>query len=124
MRRPLLLVAGLLAVALGALGIFVPLLPTTPFLLLAVWCFARSSERLHRWLRGQKHLGPILTHWELHRAVRPRVKWVATAMILLLFSHQLAFGTFHPWIELAAGACLTGVLAFLWTRPSRPAAAP
>lgn len=58
--RLLLLGAGFLAVGLGIVGIFVPLLPTVPFLLLATACFARSSERFHNWLLEHPHLGPTL----------------------------------------------------------------
>ena len=68
---------GWLCVALGVIGIFLPLLPTTPFILLAAWLFSRSSNKFHHWIQNHKRLGPIITMWEsgdgLDRAVRNRV---------------------------------------------------
>src|SRR5512134_2189700 len=79
-HRPLLLLAGLACVALAAVGLFLPLLPTTPFLLLAGACFARSSRRLHGWLLAHGVFGPILADWEAHGAIRLRVKVAATVL--------------------------------------------
>jgi uncharacterized protein len=79
LTRPLLLAAGWIALALGIVGIVVPLLPTTPFLLLAGACFARSSRRAHEWLLSNRWLGPPLTQWEARRTVAPRVKRRALA---------------------------------------------
>ena len=116
-QRPVLLVAGLASVVLAGLGVFLPLLPTTPFLLLAAWCFSRSSERLHGWLRRQRTFGPILADWEEHGAVRLPVKIVATVMMLALISYPLMFGTFVLPLKLLAGASALAVLIFVWTRP-------
>lgn len=60
---------GFFFVGLGALGVFLPLLPTTPFLLLAAGCFARSSEKWHAWLRDSRLFGPILRDWEARRCI-------------------------------------------------------
>ena len=57
------LLAGLMSVAIGAVGLVVPLLPTTPFLLVAAFAFARSSERLDRWLREHRSFGPLIDNW-------------------------------------------------------------
>lgn len=74
LRRLVLQAVGLAAVGLGLAGVLLPLLPTTPFVLLAAWCFARSSPRLNEWLHQHRLLGPPLEDWERHRAVRPQTK--------------------------------------------------
>jgi len=74
-------VAGVLAVALGILGIFLPLLPTTPFLLLASACFARGSVRLHRWLLGHRVFGKYLANFEAGHGIPLKGKIVATVML-------------------------------------------
>lgn len=80
-RRLLLTAAGLVSVGLGLLGAFLPLVPTTPFVLLAAYCFARSSPRLHHWLRRHEVLGPPLRDWEEHRAVSRSTKAVAITVL-------------------------------------------
>lgn len=91
--RALLVVVGTIALALGLLGVVLPGLPTTPFILLAASCFAKASPRLHQWLRQHRYLGPMVRDWEQHRTLTLRVKWVATAMMstmALLSAWQLA----------------------------------
>jgi len=75
---------GMFFVGLGALGAFLPLLPTTPFLLLASYFFVRSSPRLTRWLHRSRLFGPMLRDWQMKRAVSGRVK--ATAIVVLVAS--------------------------------------
>jgi uncharacterized protein len=81
-RRRLWLVLGLFFVGLGSLGVVTPVLPTTPFLLLASFCFLRSSPRHHAWLRRSRLFGPLLLDWERHRGVRRRTKIVAVSLTL------------------------------------------
>ena len=115
--RPLFVAGGLLCLGLAVLGLFLPLLPATPFLLLAAACFARSSERLHTWMLQHRHFGPLLRDWETHRAIRPSAKRAATAAILSSAALTYALARM-PWSgRLAMGLCLAGVLAFIWTRP-------
>lgn len=118
LRRPLFLACGLACLALAIVGLFLPLLPTTPFLLLAAACFSRSSRRLHDWLLRQPTFGPILRDWEQHRAIRLRVKWTATVLLLLLIAYPLLVLDLPPAPKVLAGACAAGVLWFLWSRPS------
>lgn len=115
--RPLLVAAGLLCVGLAVLGLFLPLLPATPFLLLAAACFARSSERLHAWMLKHPHFGPLLRDWETQRAIRPSAKRAATAAILASAALTYALARLSWPARLAMGLCLAGVLAFIWTRP-------
>jgi uncharacterized membrane protein YbaN (DUF454 family) len=75
--------AGTVCVALGVLGIFLPVLPTTPFLLLAAFCYARSSERLHRWLLTNRWFGDYIKNYREGRGMRLRDKALALALMWL-----------------------------------------
>jgi uncharacterized protein len=94
LRRRLYVVAGIGFTALAALGVALPILPTTPFLLLASWCFARSSPRMLAWLRASRLFGPLLADWE--RGVRLSVKVgalgsVAVAIVLGFEFYDLSY---------------------------------
>lgn len=80
-RRIALVVIGTVALALGVIGIVVPVLPTTPFLLLAAACYARSSERLHRWLMNNRYLGEPIRDYRDRRAVKLHVKLYALVVL-------------------------------------------
>lgn len=118
--RLLLSALGLFFVGLGTLGVFLPLLPTTPFLLLAAACFARSSPRLHGWLQASPLLGPLLLDWERHGAIAPRAKWTCTLLLLGAIAWPVATGKVTGGLLLLLGLTVTGVLSFIWTRPNGP----
>jgi len=80
-KKLLLIISGLLAVALGTIGVFVPLLPTTPFLLLASYCFVRSSPRLHKWLMDHRLFGEYLQHYIKYRAVTKLTKIISISVL-------------------------------------------
>jgi len=90
-RRALFTACGLAAVGLGLLGIILPLLPTTPFLLLAAACFIRGSERLHDWLINHRRFGPLIRQYREHHAIPLRTKW---ATLLLLWATLIFSGLF------------------------------
>ena len=117
-QRGLLLALGLVCVVLAAVGVALPLVPTTPFLLLAAACFARSSKRLHAWLLRSPAFGPLLRDWEERGAVRLRVKVVASVLLVTLVAVPVATQDFPLWMKVFAVASAAGVLLFLWTRPS------
>lgn len=84
--RWLLWLAGSLSLGLGLLGVVLPGLPTTPFVLLAAACYAKASPRLHRWLLNHRWMGPMLRDWESHRSLTRRSKTVAVGSMLLMVS--------------------------------------
>lgn len=123
MKKPiqlLFLSVGWVAFGLGLVGLFLPLLPTTPFLLLAAFCFSKGSPRIHRWLYGLPQVGPILVDWETNGVVRLRSKLIATCL-LLPSAVYVCTRPHIPWFgKVSMGILATGVLLFLWTRPSKP----
>ncbi|MGI9419752.1 MAG: YbaN family protein [Geminicoccaceae bacterium] len=109
------LLSGLASLSLGFVGIFLPLLPTTPFLLLAAFCFARSSDRLHRWLLTHQTFGPMIENWQRHRAIARSAKIAATVACTAVFVMSLVLKL--PMIGLTVQAIvLLCVLTFIWTR--------
>lgn len=98
--RPLLIAAGIVLVAVGAVGIFVPLLPTTIFLLLAAGCFGRSSPGAYRWLTTNRWFGPILRDYNEGRGATMRTK-VTSIVTLWLGLGLAAWLLWNPWIDLA-----------------------
>ena len=114
MRKFLYNVAGCSCVGLAFLGLFLPLLPTTPFLLLAAFCFSRGSERLHGWLLGHRTMGPIIRDWNERRVIRPRVKVLAAITVVLLISPALIFGSFHPALKSVSLLVGAAVIAMIY----------
>ena len=96
MPRWLFTVLGFLALALATLGVVLPVLPTTPFVLLAAACFARSSPRFHRWLLENRVFGPLLRRWQEERCVSRQTKAVAIGLILATFAVSIGVGVSHP----------------------------
>lgn len=118
-KKIVFLFLGWLSLFLGVIGIFLPILPTTPFALLAAYFFSKSSERLHEWLISQRTLGPMIVTWQRYGVIRPRAKWLATILMTLLFSYTLIFVQVTLWIKLIVATTGVSVLTFIWTRPSQ-----
>lgn len=116
LSRPALIAAGWLFTALGAIGLVLPLMPGTVFLILAAWCFSRSSPRFEAWLIGHHRLGPHVLRWRETGAISRRVKFIACGSMMLSF--VLVALTSAPPIALAATAlCLIGAGAYVASRP-------
>lgn len=121
-RRGFYLVLAWLALALGVIGIVVPGLPTTPFVLLAAWAAARSSERLHAWLRAHRLFGPMIRDWQATGAVSRRAKWAASVAMFLCAVLMFATAP-RLWMAASGSGVMLVVAIWLWLRPEpmRPA---
>jgi hypothetical protein len=116
-----LIVAGSVFVVLGVLGMFVPLLPTTVFLLLAAWCYARSSERFHRWLLHNRFFGDYIRNYREGRGMRVREKAVTLGALWASIAYSVLTLDFRLWIDLLLLAIATGVTIHILTiRTYRP----
>lgn len=122
--RWLYVALGLFFVGMGYLGSILPVLPTTPFLLLASYFFARSSPRLHRWLRRTPYFGRLVRDWEEHRGIRPRVKALAISIVVLVVGSTILFSAAPGWAKWCAGGLAAiGVSVILFAVPTvRPEA--
>jgi len=113
------LVVGLVALALGAIGIAVPLLPTTPLILLAAFAFARSSNRLHEWLITHDVFGTLIDNWQRHGAISRRAKIASVVSMAALLAISLAMAA--PTAVIVVQLVVLGAVAlFILTRPLPP----
>lgn len=116
--RLLLQALAVLCVALGLVGIVVPVLPTVPFLLVAAWAASRSSPRLHQWLHNHPRFGHLLRDWHEAGVVPRSGKWAATLMMTASAVTMLVF--VRPlWVPAVAAVTMFLVGAWLWRRPER-----
>jgi uncharacterized membrane protein YbaN (DUF454 family) len=121
MLRAVYLVIGLLFVGLGVLGAFLPVLPTTPFLLISLWAFSKSSVRLERWLLDHKRFGPRLTAWRTHRVIPLAAKLAAWGSMVASLTLMIVIG--RPVIQIAGAAAVMAIGAtYVASKPSRPPA--
>ena len=118
--RPLWLAAGLASVTLGVVGIVVPLLPTTPLMILAAACFAKSSPRLHDWLYHHRVFGPAIRDWRAHRAIPRVAKRASIAAMAAAFALSVILGLAWPVLAMQAFVLLA-MGGWIWTRPTAPA---
>lgn len=118
-KRFVLILIGLMSLALGGIGIFVPLLPTTPFVILAALAFANSSERLHRWLLSHKVFGPLIIDWQRYGAISRPAKILSLASIaaIVLMSWLLSVPTYVIIVQILVLSCSA---IFIVTRPLPP----
>lgn len=115
-KHSLLVFAGTISLALGVLGVFLPLLPTVPLILLAGYCFARSSKRMHTWLINNQHFGTIIRNFESGQGLARRVKvraitvvWISMGISCLIVA--------RPLLCTMLAAIGLGVSIYLWRLP-------
>ncbi len=117
MMRPIWIVAGLLSLMVGIAGIILPLVPTVPLVLLASFCFAKSSKQLHTWLLSHNTFGPMISDWSTNGAISRKAKRAATLSILAVIGISV-FLKIPSHVIITQLITLSCVLLFIWTRPS------
>ncbi|CAA6821615.1 MAG: Unknown protein [uncultured Sulfurovum sp.] len=111
------LLLGFITLGLAILGVLLPLLPTVPFLLLASFFFAKSSEKLHTWLLNHELFGTMISDWHERGAISKNAKYFATLSIALVLAISL-FMAVKPLVLSIQIVLLSMVLLFIWTRPN------
>ena len=114
----MLLALGCLCVGIGFVGIFLPVLPTTPFLLISVWAFARSSPRFHEWLLNHNTLGPYVREWNQNRAIPVKAKIMAVMMMTASFTWLAFFSQAPSYAVTLVAVIMVGAATFILSRPS------
>jgi uncharacterized membrane protein YbaN (DUF454 family) len=117
--RVALVVAGTGFVGLGILGAFLPVLPTTPFMLLAAACYARASKRFYNGLLNNRVFGPTIREWRRYRSIPYRTKWMAIGLMAATLTASIVLAVENGWLQAALAAF--GVLLAVWMAriPSR-----
>jgi uncharacterized membrane protein YbaN (DUF454 family) len=121
LTRIAFIAAGLLLTGIGLIGVVVPGLPTTPWLLAASYFFARSSRRFHRWLRTWPVTGQILHDWEAHRGVKLHVKVCSIVLLATVLGASIYFGRLRGWLAiLLVGIGVIGATVVISLPRARP----
>lgn len=113
-----LIAIGWIAVSLGFIGVFLPVLPTTPFLLVAAWAFAHSSPRFRSWLVNHPIFGRMIRDWELHGAIPLKAKLIAVAMMATSMIVLVMWSGLPAYVLGLVAVCLFGAASFILTRPT------
>jgi hypothetical protein len=117
--RVLLVAAGTLCVGLGLLGLFMPVLPTTPFLLLAAACYARASNRFYNGLLNNRTFGPTIREWRRYRSIAYRTKLTAIALMAMTLTVSIVFFVRNPYLQAALAGLGAALAIWLYRIPSR-----
>ncbi|WP_281556276.1 YbaN family protein [Thalassomonas sp. RHCl1] len=119
MYRLIHLFLGFTFLLIGAIGVILPLLPTTPFIILAAYCFSKSSKKFHLYLLNHRLFGGMLRDWESYGIIPFKVKCLSTTMMLVMISYPIFFLGLAWWTKLLVVLTVIIALAYIWSRPSR-----
>ena len=117
--RMVLWTVGSLALLLGIIGIFLPGLPTTPFVLVAAACYARASEPFYRWLIANPTFGPLIIEWRRHHSIPYRIKLIAITLMSLTICASMWTFSAMPWLQVLLAVIGISTSVWLWRIPSR-----
>ncbi len=120
LAKPLYLTLGWLCVALGLVGIALPVLPTTPFLLVAVWAFSRSSPETAERLRNHPQAGPYIRDWQDFGVIPLTAKLLASLMMATAGAFFVFWSGLPAWLAYTLVGIMCAIAAYIWTRPQKP----
>lgn len=103
---------------IGAIGVVLPVLPTTPFMILALWAFAKSSKRFYRWLYHHELFGPLLQKWQQHRVIPLPAKVLSVSMMLASFAYLVFIRHLNVYILIVIAVLMLYGVWFILTKPS------
>jgi len=119
LTKPFFIITGWICVGLGILGIIMPLFPTTPFLLVAIWAFSKSSPELAARIRAHRIAGPYIRDWQDARVVPVKGKLLALIVMTAMELYLALWVRPAPWVIYAVGAVFVATAIYILTRPSR-----
>lgn len=112
------IIFGWTALMIGILGVFLPLLPSTPFIILSAFLFSKGSQRMHRWLLSRPYLGKIISDWENEGVINKKAKIQAIVLIVIFFSLTIIYVDVNLGVKTLVGFTGLGVSYFILSRPS------
>lgn len=120
LTKHVLILLGILSLIAGFIGVFLPIMPTAPFILLSAYLFSKSSERFHLWLLHHPTLGPPIHEWREERVIRPIAKLLACGGIICSYVLTVLLTALPLWLYLVIAALLLPLVIYLSTRPNYP----
>ncbi len=118
--KTILFILGWISIILGLIGALLPIVPTTPFLILAAYLFSKSSPRVHSWLTSLPYFGDAIIDWEQNRVIRPKAKTLSVLVIIFIFGMSITFTKIHYGLKLMLGVIGLSCTLFIVTRKSQP----
>jgi len=117
-KRSFFYLIGWLSLILGIIGIFLPIVPTVPFIFLSAFCFSKSSVKMQNWIMSKPYLGPAIKDWNDHQIIRKKAKILSTIAIIISFASTIIFVKVFLVVKVIIAVIGIILLVFIWSRKS------
>ena len=118
--RHIFMILGHLSLAAGIIGIFLPILPTTPLVILAAFFYSKGSQRMDNWILNHPRFGPSVREWRSFGVIRPYAKALSVVLMILSIGYSIVFLDFHWLLKATLAAISIGASIFILSKPSTP----